>query len=203
MLHAVAGIRSLTSGTISMEGREITGPDPAIAYMTQRDTLLPWATALENVQLPIRAVKRRDLGTANELLEVVGLSDFADHYPHELSGGMRKRIQFARALAQRPKLLLMDEPFGALDVQTKQLVSAEFLRVWEAERIAVVFVTHDLAEAVNIASKVMIMSRRPGRIKAEFDVTLPRPRIPNGVLTNPEYQAIYAGMVGSLEEELG
>jgi NitT/TauT family transport system ATP-binding protein len=201
-LHVVAGLIRPNAGSVTLEGTAVTGPTPAIAYMTQRDTLLPWATAADNVLLPIRAVHRKDRSLAHELLQLVGLTGFENHYPGELSGGMRKRVQLARSLAQKPKLLLMDEPFAALDALTKIVIEREFLRIWEHDRISVMFVTHDLAEAISMADRVVLMSRRPGVIKEDHRIDLPRPRKADGVLTDPQYQAIYSTLWRSLEQEL-
>jgi NitT/TauT family transport system ATP-binding protein len=202
LLHVIAGLLRATSGSVLVGGNLVSAPSPDIAYMTQRDTLLPWATSLDNVLLPIRAVRRRDVSFAQELLEVVGLKGFESHRPHQLSGGMRKRVQLARALAQRPNLLLMDEPFGALDAQTKILIQRQFLRIWERDRIGVVFVTHDLAEAIGVADNVYLMSKQPGCITSVHRIDLPRPRKADGVLTEPAYQALYREISEGLEQSL-
>jgi NitT/TauT family transport system ATP-binding protein len=202
LLHVIAGLVQPQAGRVLLDGNALDSPRPAVAYLTQRDTLLPWATALDNVILPTRAVGKPDTARARELLALAGLTGFEHHYPHQLSGGMRKRVQFARALAQRPRLLLMDEPFAALDAQTKIIIEREFLSIWERDRISVVFVTHDLAEAIAMADRVLLMSQRPGRIKEEHGIELSRPRLADGVFTEPEYQAIYRSIWASLEEEL-
>lgn len=202
LLHVIAGLTRPVTGSTMLDGRLTQNPNPQVAYMTQRDTLLPWATALDNAMLPIRAMRRKDRELARDLLDRVGLRGFEGHLPHQLSGGMRKRVQLARALAQNPRLLLMDEPFGALDSQTKILIQRQFLHIWERDRISVVLVTHDLAEAIAMADKIYLMSRRPGRLKATYDVDLPRPRHADGVFTEPTYQEVYRRIWKHLEEEL-
>jgi sulfonate transport system ATP-binding protein len=202
LLHVIAGLLKPAEGQMLVEGRRVNGPNVAVAYMTQRDTLLPWASALDNVALPIRAVGKRDRSLAQELLELVGLAGFERHYPHELSGGMRKRVQLARALAQEPRILLMDEPFSALDAQTKLVIEAEFLRIWEQRQVTVVFVTHDLAEAINMADRIVLLSHRPSVVKEDHTIALPRPRKANGVHTDPDYQVFYRRLWTSLEEEI-
>jgi NitT/TauT family transport system ATP-binding protein len=202
LLHVFAGLTPATSGSVFVEGKSVRGPSSSVAYMTQRDTLLPWATTLDNVLLPIRAVHRKDVDFALELIHLVGLTGYERHRPHQLSGGMRKRVQLARALAQRPRLLLMDEPFGALDSQTKILIQREFLQIWERDRISVVFVTHDLAEAIGVADRVFLMSKRPGRVTEVHNIDLPRPRKADGVLTEEAYQSLYRLIWQGLESEL-
>ena len=202
LLHVMAGLLRASSGSVVIGERVVAGPDSSVAYMTQTDTLLPWASVMDNVLLPSRAVGRADRALAAELVERVGLTRFENHYPHELSGGMRKRVQLARALAQRPRVLLMDEPFSALDAQTKILVQQGFLEIWEADRISVVLITHDLAEAISMADQVVLMSRSPGRIKEIHRIELSRPRKADGALTDPEYQVIYRALWSSLAEEL-
>jgi NitT/TauT family transport system ATP-binding protein len=147
--------------------------------MFQTDALLPWKTVLGNVEMgPVfRGVGRRQARTlARDWLRRVGLAGFEDRYPHQLSGGMRKRVAMAAALINEPKILLMDEPFGALDVQTKAIMQTELLGLWEQLRPAVVFITHDLDEAVALADRVVVMTSGPGSVKAIYDVDLPRPR---------------------------
>jgi len=178
LLNLMAGLLRPDTGTIKIDGRQVGTPKSTIGYMTQKDTLLPWFTCRRNVQLPNEAVGRgRDSGArASELLELVGLHGFEDYYPGQLSGGMRKRVQLARMLAQEPSVLLMDEPFGGLDYQTKVLIHEHFLNIWEARRSTVVFVTHDLNEAIGLADRITMMTKRPAQNKADFTVGIPRPR---------------------------
>ncbi len=176
--------------------------DPAVGYMFQADTLMPWCTALQNVRFPLDAVGRKDDGICLELLRRVGVGDFAGHYPWQLSGGMRKRVQLARLLAQEPKVLLMDEPFGALDAQTKLLMQEELLRLWEASGLTVLFVTHDLSEAIGLSDRVLLFSARPGRIKEAYEVPLPRPRAIETIIQDERYNELFVRIWGSLKEEI-
>ena len=170
--------------------------------MFQSDTLLPWATALENVRLPLEAVGRKDDGLCMALLKKVGVGQFADAYPWQLSGGMRKRVQLARLLAQQPKVLLMDEPFGALDAQTRLLMQEELLRLWESTGLTFSFVTHDLQEAIGLSDRVLLFSARPGRIKDEYGVRIERPRGIETIVTHEAYNDLFVGIWRSLKEEI-
>lgn len=176
--------------------------DPRIGYMFQSDTLLPWATALENVQLPLEAVGRKDDGRCLELLRKVGIAPFAGSYPWQLSGGMRKRVQLARLFAQEPEVLLMDEPFGALDAQTKLLMHELLLELWEATGLTVLFVTHDLSEAISLSDRILLFSARPGRIKEEYSVPLARPRSIEDIVQNEQYNELFVEIWRSLKEEI-
>jgi NitT/TauT family transport system ATP-binding protein len=180
LLQILAGLITATSGEARIDGERIRAPMPdKIGMVFQDPTLLPWKTALANVDFPLdlRGVDR----TARRkrclaLLELVGLSEFADHYPHELSGGMRQRVAIARGLAQDPRLILMDEPFAALDEQTRTRMGHDLLEIWERTRKTVFFITHSLAEAIYLSDLVLVMSPRPGRIIDSIAVEFPRPR---------------------------
>ena len=178
-LTLVAGLERPSEGTVRVAGQPVDGISDGICFMFQSDALLPWKTVLGNVAMgPLfHGVPRRQAhAEAREWLRVVGLAGFEDHHPHQLSGGMRKRVSLAAALINEPSILLMDEPFGALDVQTKAIMSNELLELWDQTRPSVIFVTHDLEEAIALADQVVVMTAAPGTVKAVFDIDLPRPR---------------------------
>jgi NitT/TauT family transport system ATP-binding protein len=179
LLKIVAGLIEPSGGTIRIDGRAVTAPGPDRAVVFQDYALFPWMTVADNVEFGLAArgvemARRRRVST--ELLRAVGLADFAQKYPHHLSGGMKQRVSIARALAVDPVLLLMDEPFGALDAQTRFVMQQELLRIWRAYRKTVLFVTHSIDEALFLADRVLVMTARPGRVKAEIRVTPERPR---------------------------
>lgn len=179
LLRILAGLLPWDEGTITIEGRPLDGPGPDRAMVFQNFALLPWASVLSNVAfgLELRGVPRAEReAKAAELVELVGLKGFEHRLPSELSGGMQQRVGLARALAVDPKILLMDEPFGALDEQTRRLLQEELLAIWEARRKTVIFITHSMEEAVLLGDRVILMSPRPGRIIDIVDVPLPRPR---------------------------
>jgi NitT/TauT family transport system ATP-binding protein len=202
LLSVISGLVAPDTGMCKLDGRQIRLGDPAVGYMFQSDTLLPWATALDNVRFPLKAVGRKDDGLCLALLRKVGVGQFADAYPWQLSGGMRKRVQLARLLAQQPKVLLMDEPFGALDAQTRLLMQESLLRLWEATGLTVLFVTHDLQEAIGLSDRVLLFSARPGRIKDEYVVRMERPRGIETIVTHEAYNDLFVGIWRSLKEEI-
>ena len=179
LLNAIAGFTPLTSGTIRVDGEPVDGPSPRVGVMFQQYALFPWFTAAGNIAF---ALKRFAMGKAERheaaraALAEVGLADKADQYPGQLSGGMRQRVALARTLAARPDVLLMDEPFGALDAQTRMAMQELLLRVWDARRTTVLFITHDIDEALVLSDRILVMSAAPGRIVDEIAVTSPRPR---------------------------
>jgi len=179
LLKIVAGLIEPTGGSIRINGRQVTGPGPDRAVVFQDYALFPWMTVADNVEFGLAArgvdVARRR-ATSAELLKAVGLADFATKYPHHLSGGMKQRVSIARGMVQDPPVLLMDEPFAALDEQTRMTMGDELLRIWAATGKTVVFVTHSLTEAVYLADEVVVMSARPGRIVDHLMISLPRPR---------------------------
>ena len=197
VLMMMAGLRHQTSGTILCAGRAITDPDPDRGGVVfQEASLFPWLTALDNIEFPlsIRHAPREERGKrANAMLNLVGLQGFGSRYPHELSGGMKQRVSIARGLVQDPPVLLMDEPFAALDEQTRMTMGHELLRIWEQTAKTVVFVTHSLTEAVYLADEVLVMSARPGRIIDRIDITLPRPRT---------YEMMATDVFGKLRERI-
>jgi NitT/TauT family transport system ATP-binding protein len=181
VLNLMAGLLQPSSGHITYDGQQISGANRAVGYMTQKDTLLPWRTVADNIgialELRARYVSRkeRDARVA-QMISLVGLGGFEHHYPGELSGGMRKRVALARSLIYEPETLLMDEPFGALDAQLKLVLHDELLRLTRQRQMTVVFVTHDLGEAIALADRVVVFSGRPGRVKAIKDIPLGRDR---------------------------
>jgi len=179
LLNLAAGFLVPDSGEITANGQPIVGPAADRCVLFQSPTLFPWLTARDNVLFGPRARgqdRREATGEAEHLLQAVGLSGFADHYPHQLSGGMRHRVALARALINRPHILLMDEPFASLDAITRASMQAFLLDLWQRERMTILFVTHDVEEATLLADRVCIMSRTPGRITDVVEIALPRPR---------------------------
>jgi NitT/TauT family transport system ATP-binding protein len=179
LLKIIAGLIPATSGRIAINGKAVSGPGPERAVVFQDYALFPWMTVRDNIEFGLEARKlpvgdRREI--SSRLLKVVGLSDFAERFPHQLSGGMKQRVSLARALAVDPSLLLMDEPFGALDAQTRQLLQDELLRIWREYRKTVVFVTHSIEEAIYLSDRIAVMTARPGRIKQIVMVPELRPR---------------------------
>ncbi len=179
LLKILTGTLGKSAGRIAMRGREIDGPSRELGIVFQAPVLLPWRTILDNVMLPIeihRRERQQFEERARALLKLVGLQDFAAKYPRELSGGMQQRVGICRALVHDPSLLLMDEPFGALDAMTREQMNIELLRIWSENRKTVILVTHSIPEAVFLADRVIVMSPRPGRISEIIRVDLPRPR---------------------------
>jgi NitT/TauT family transport system ATP-binding protein len=203
LLRLIAGLDRPTSGTILLDGRPVGGPGPDRGMVFQSYTLFPWLTVAENVGFGLREkgvpAAQRETIVAGWLARV-GLEGFARHYPRQLSGGMQQRTAIARALANDPAILLLDEPFGALDNQTRALMQELLLGIWERERKTVLFVTHDIEEAIFLASRVVVMSARPGRIKAEVAIDLPHPR-PYTIKTSAEFSALKARLTEEIRAE--
>jgi NitT/TauT family transport system ATP-binding protein len=194
IFNMIAGFTRADRGEVIHQGRTITAPNIGIGYMTQKDSLLPWRSVLANVMLPLQLQKVPDAEARERalgMLQRVGLKGFAEHLPRELSGGMQKRAALARMLVFNPDTLLMDEPFGNVDIQLKLQLQAELLSLWETARKTVVFVTHDLEEAIALSDRVIVLSRRPGRIKAVIPIDLPRPRDPVALRFEPAFQDIH------------
>jgi NitT/TauT family transport system ATP-binding protein len=179
LLAIVAGLVKPSAGRVEIHGQAVDGAHPQLGIVFQRDALLEWRTVLRNVMLQVE-VRRLDPASyrdrAKELLRLAGLEGFDDRYPYELSGGMRQRVSICRALVHEPELLLMDEPFGALDALTRERMSADLARIHEHSRTSVLFVTHSIPEAVLLSDRVVVMTARPGRVAQVIDVDLPRPR---------------------------
>ncbi len=177
-LRIVAGLESPSMGEVLLDGREVRGPGGDRGFVFQSDNLLPWRTVLANALIGpevagrAAAEKRRTL----DLLRLVGLEGFEAYYPRQLSGGMRQRVNLARALAIDPQILLMDEPFSALDAQTREIMQTELMRIWEQGRKTVLFVTHQIDEAVFLSDRILVFARRPGRLQESVEIALPRPR---------------------------
>lgn len=203
LLRMVAGLDTPTTGRILLDGKAITGPGADRGMVFQSYTLFPWLTVAENVAFGLRerGISQKERSSiAREWLEKVGLTSFASHFPKQLSGGMQQRTAIARALANDPKMLLLDEPFGALDNQTRALMQELLLGIWERERKTVIFVTHDIEEAIFLASRVVVMSARPGRIKADIPVDLPHPRHYT-VKTSPAFSDLKARLTEEIRVE--
>ncbi len=203
LLRLIAGLLEPTSGDIAL-GEAQGSDEPHAALVFQEDGLFPWKSLLDNVAFGLQALgsKRRERhDQALVLIEKVGLASFANNYPHELSVGMRQRANIARALASNPQILLMDEPFGSLDAQTKLVLQEELLRIWKEHKTLVVYVTHDIREAVSLGDRVLVMSGHPGRIRQEIPVPLGRPRHPANV-DQPELMHLVEQIWQILQEEV-
>jgi NitT/TauT family transport system ATP-binding protein len=207
VLNLVSGLLRPTHGEVRYDGAPVSGPNRRVGYMTQKDTLLPWRTVEDNIgialELKCRAVphaERRD--RVGAMMDLVGLSGFAHHYPAELSGGMRKRAALARMLIYEPETFLLDEPFGALDAQLKLIMHQELLRLTRARKLTVVFVTHDLAEAITLADRVLVFTGRPGRIRAERRIPFGRERDAVRLRFLPEFGALHEELWDELKDEV-
>ncbi|MGE2734724.1 ABC transporter ATP-binding protein [Mycolicibacterium vaccae] len=201
LLKVAAGLVPPTTGQVRVDGQVVTEPPAGVGMLFQNDALLPWRSARENVRLPLQIAeypRGQQDRRITELLEGVGLGEFGDYHPAQLSGGMRKRVALARTLAAEPKVFLMDEPFGPLDALTRREVGRDFLRLWEQLRTTVLFVTHDVDEALLLADRVVVMSPGPGRIVEDFTVPLPRPRDPRELRFTPEYHDLYDAVSDTL-----
>ena len=187
LLRMVAGLDHPSSGEIILDGKEVKGPSPDRGMVFQEFSLFPWRTVLKNVEfgLEIKGVGDKARGEiAEKYIELVGLQGFENHYPYELSGGMKQRVAIARALATEPSILLMDEPFGSVDAQTRNILQEELLEIWKRTKKTVLFVTHSVDEAVYLADRVAVMSARPGCLIKCLDIDIPRPRKRTSVEVN-------------------
>jgi NitT/TauT family transport system ATP-binding protein len=203
-LNVLLGLIKPDSGDIRLRGKPIAGPGQDRAMVFQEFGLLPWRTVQNNIELGLElkgvpAEKRRE--RSRHFIDMVGLAGFEAHYPHELSGGMKQRVGLARALATDPDVLLMDEPFAALDAQTRDLMQVELLRIWQEARKTVLFVTHQIDEAIYLSDRVMVMTRRPGQAKRIFDIDLPRPRDYEMRVT-PQFNDLKLDIWNTLKDEI-
>ena len=200
LLKLIAGLLMPTSGTVTVDGTRVQGPGGNVGVVFQSPMLMPWRSVLDNIllQVEIRGLRKADfIDSARQLIDLVGLSGFANRQPYELSGGMQQRVGLCRALIHDPGLLLMDEPFGALDAMTRESMNAELQRIWMERRKTVLLITHSISEAVYLADRVLVMGPRPGRIVGEVVVDLPRPR----TLDMAETVA-FSGLAGSVRRLL-
>ncbi|WP_019904236.1 ABC transporter ATP-binding protein [Methylobacterium sp. 77] len=192
LLGAVAGHLALHRGSVGLDGQAITGPHPDRGIVFQHHTLFPWRSVIDNVAfgLKMKGVRKRArLDQARDFLAQVGLAGFEDRYPAELSGGMQQRVEIARALITRPRVLLMDEPFGALDAQTRMTMQELLLKVWSQHRTTILFVTHDIDEAIFLADRILVMTPRPGRILDDLAIDFARPR-QRDLVADPEFKSL-------------
>jgi len=204
LLRIVDGLRPPTRGEVWVDGHPVDRPGPDRGFVFQQDGLFPWRTVLDNVifGLEVQGKSKGDARKrADTLIRLVGLNGFEQHFPHELSGGMRQRDNLARALTIDPDVLLMDEPFASLDAQTREIMQSELLRIWRSNRKTVLFVTHQIDEAVYLADRVVVMTSRPGQVKAVVDVAIPRPR-DLSVKRTPRFLELVDEIWKMIEEEV-
>jgi NitT/TauT family transport system ATP-binding protein len=211
LLNLIAQIDGASGGQVRFQSETAPVGDPKalrpglscrIGYVTQEDNLLPWRTTLENVLFPLDVQGRLNAegrARADMLIRAAGLAGFERHYPHELSGGMRKRAALIRTLVYDPPVILMDEPFGALDAQTRTQLQEDLLRLWNLGRKTILFVTHDIAEAIALGDRALVLSRAPTTIAGEHAITLPRPRDIRGIMTHPDFAPLYQRIRAQLQ----
>lgn len=206
LLRIIDGLITPDNGEVLIEGKPVKGPGLDRGFVFQQFLLLPWRDALGNVRFGLDSVRNMDEAKKNDLarkyIDMVGLAGFERHYPNELSGGMQQRLGFARALAVDPRILLMDEPFGALDAMTREVLQMQILEIAKKVQKTILFVTHDIDESVILADRVVVMSARPGRIREEVEVTLPKPRDVTKIRKMPEFAELRTHIWTLLEAEL-
>ena len=201
LLRLMAGLLEPTRGQVCLDGQPLTGPRRQVGIVFQKANLMPWRSVRDNVVLPLELAgvpREQALQRAEALIRLVGLTGFERARPRNLSGGMEQRVAIARALVHDPEILLLDEPFGALDAMTRERMGAELLRIWEASRKTVVMVTHNLQEAVFLADRVIVLSARPGRVRATFDIPLPRPRD-----VSVQFTLLFGELAGQVRAAIG
>ncbi len=204
-LSMIAGLAAPNAGQVYVEGQPVRGVQTNVGFIFQRDALLPWKTVLNNVTLgPI--FRGWESGKTNAAalswIQRVGLTGFEHHYPYQLSGGMRKRVALAQTMVYNPEIILMDEPFSALDVQTRNMLENELLGIFQEEHKTVLFITHDLEEAIALSDEVIVMTARPGRVKATYPIQLPRPRNVMEIRFDPHYIKLYEKIWNDLRDEV-
>jgi NitT/TauT family transport system ATP-binding protein len=205
ILNILSGLMRPSRGSVELEGRELAGVTREIGYVTQQPNLMPWRTLVDNVAFPLEVTgitrsERED--RAAQLIRMVGLGGFEKSYPHELSGGMRQRANIIRTLIYSPKVILMDEPFGPLDAQTRVLLQEQLLDIWSRTGVTIVFITHDLHEAIGLGDRVVLLSARPGRVIRIDDVRLPRPRDVTRIHDDAEFRNLYDAIWSELERQV-
>jgi len=205
ILNLIAGLTKPTEGSVISNGKPVTGINTEVGYVTQDDNLLPWRTLQSNVEiaLELRGVAKEERARrSRELIDRVGLNGFENHYPAQLSGGMRKRGSIIRTLIYDANLILMDEPFGPLDAQTRLVLQNDLVKLWERTRSTVVFVTHDLVEAIALSDRIIVMTATPGRIKKIYDIDIPRPRDVFHIHEAPGFSRIFDALWSDIREEI-
>ncbi len=205
LLNIMSGSLKPQSGTVSLDGQTLQSITPRIGYISQSDSLLPWRTTLTNVELGMELRKvpkqeRRDKAMA--LIQQADLSGFENAYPYQLSGGMRKRVDIIKVLAMDPEIIFMDEPFASLDVFTREMLQTYILSLWQTTQRTVLFITHDLTEAIMLSDRVIILTKRPARVKSEHTITLPRPRKPADLRFNPDFIQLHKSIWDDLKDEV-
>ena len=205
LLRLVAGLLKPSAGRTLCNGREVRSLNAGIGFVTQESNLFPWATAIDNVQFPlvVRGVPARERrARAREWIDAVGLSGFENSYPAQLSGGMQKRVAIARTFIYEPEVILLDEPFGALDAQTRMMLHHQLLQLWDKRRMTMLFITHDLVEAITLSDHVVVLTTRPGRVKERYRVPLPRPRNVIELQKAPEFGELVHRIWSGLRDEV-
>jgi len=205
LLRLVAGLLKPSAGKTLCNGREVQGLNAGIGFVTQESNLFPWATTIDNVQFPlvVRGVPARERrARAREWIDAVGLSGFENSYPAQLSGGMQKRVAIARTFIYEPEVILLDEPFGALDAQTRMMLHHQLLQLWDKRRMTMLFITHDLVEAITLSDHVVVLTKRPGRVKERYRVPLPRPRNVFEIYLEPGFEDAYGALWKHFKAEL-
>ena len=205
LLRLASGLVAASAGTVIYKGIAVAGLNTSVGYVTQDSNLFPWLTTLGNVEFPLAirgvpAKERRE--RAMDWLRLVGLDGFEDHYPSQLSGGMQKRVSIVRTLIYEPEVILLDEPFGALDAQTRMSLHHELLLLWQKQKSTMLFITHDLVEAITLSDQIVIMTRRPGRVKEIYQVPLARPRNVFEIYLEPGFDNAYATLWGHFKSEI-